>query len=83
MNSQYAWFALFGIILYVIAVDENVAKAVDYVITLTKNNFRKQWWWLTNDPRNPIVKYLMWRRSMKLAKELKAKIDKKLKENNG
>lgn len=83
MNSQYAWFALFGIILYVIAVDENVAKAVDYVITLTKNNFRKQWWWLTNDPRNPIVKYLMWRRSMKLAKELRAKIDKKLKENNG
>ena len=83
MNSQYAWFALFGVILYVIAVDENVAKAVDYVITLTKNNFRKQWWWMTNDPRNPIVKYLMWRRSMKLAKELKAKIDKKLKENNG
>ena len=83
MNSQYAWFALFGVILYVIAVDENVAKAVDYVITLTKNNFRKQWWWLTNDPRNPIVKYLMWRRSMKLAKELRAKIDKKLKENNG
>ena len=83
MNTQYAWFALFGIILYVIAVDENVAKAVDYVITLTKNNFRKQWWWMTNDPRNPIVKYLMWRRSMKLAKELRAKIDKKLKENNG
>ena len=83
MNTQYAWFALFGIILYVIAVDENVAKAVDYVITLTKNNFRKQWWWLTNDPRNPVVKYLMWRRSMKLAKELRAKIDKKLKEKNG
>ena len=83
MNTQYAWFALFGVILYVIAVDENVAKAVDYVITLTKNNFRKQWWWMTNDPRNPIVKYLMWRRSMKLAKELRAKIDKKLKENNG
>ena len=82
MNTQYAWFALFGIILYVIAVDENVAKAVDYVITLTKNNFRKQWWWMTNDPRNPVVKYLMWRRSMKLAKELRAKIDKKLKENN-
>ena len=83
MNTQYAWFALFGVILYVIAVDENVAKAVDYVITLTKNNFRKQWWWMTNDPRNPIVKYLMWRRSMKLAKELRAKIDKKLKEKNG
>ena len=83
MNTQYAWFALFGVILYVIAVDENVAKAVDYVITLTKNNFRKQWWWMTNDPRNPVVKYLMWRRSMKLAKELRAKIDKKLKEKNG
>ena len=70
MNAQYAWFALFGIILYVIAVDENVAKAVDYVITIIKNNFRKQWWWLKNNPRNPIVKYLMWRRSMKLAEKI-------------
>lgn len=83
MTSQYLWFLIFGIILYVIAVDENVAKAVDYVITIIKNNFRKQWWWMTNDPRNPIVKYLMWRRSMKLAKDLRAKIDKKLKEKNG
>lgn len=83
MTSQYLWFLIFGIILYVIAVDENVAKAVDYVITLIKNNFRKQWWWITNNPRNPIVKYLMWRRSMKLAKDLRAKIDKKLKEKNG
>ena len=83
MTSQYLWFLIFGIILYVIAVDENVAKAADYVITLIKNNFRKQWWWITNNPKNPIVKYLMWRRSMKLAKELRAKIDKKLKEKNG
>lgn len=83
MTSQYLWFLIFGIILYVVAVDENVAKAADYVITLIKNNFRKQWWWITNNPRNPIVKYLMWRRSMKLAKDLRAKIDKKLKEKNG
>tara|TARA_B100000073_G_scaffold16594_1_gene13424 strand:- start:1990 stop:2241 length:252 start_codon:yes stop_codon:yes gene_type:complete len=83
MTSQYLWFLIFGIILYVIAVDENVAKAADYVITLIKNNFRKQWWWITNNPKNPIVKYLMWRRSMKLAKDLRAKIDKKLKEKNG
>ena len=82
MSSQYIWFALFGIVFYVVAIDSNVAKAVDYIITLIRNNFRKQWWWLTNNPKNPIVKYLMWRRSMKLAKELRAKIDKKMKEEN-
>ena len=27
-------------------------------------------WWIINNPRNPIVKYLMWRRSMKMAEDI-------------
>jgi hypothetical protein len=40
------------------------------VLKLAKSNYEKQKWWLLNNPRNPVVKYLMWRRYMKLAKEL-------------
>jgi len=37
---------------------------------LAKVQYEKTKWWLKNNPRNPIVKYLMWKRAMKLAKEL-------------
>jgi hypothetical protein len=38
-------------------------------------NYEKQKWWLLNNPRNPIVKYLMWRRAYKLAKELQRELE--------
>ena len=34
-------------------------------------------WWVINNPRNPIVKYLMWKRSMKLAEELMREYEQK------
>ena len=81
MTPQYLWLLIFGIVLFIITTDENVAKAFFYVIELAKTNIRKQWWWLTNNPRNPVVKYMMYRKNLKLAKELRAKIDKYYEEN--
>jgi hypothetical protein len=40
------------------------------VVKLIKFEYEKKKWWFLNNPRNPVVKYLMWRRSYKLAKEL-------------
>jgi hypothetical protein len=57
-------------VAYFIATDESVAAAFYYLTRLIKVYYEKQKWWLLNNPRNPVVKYLMWRRSMKLAKEL-------------
>jgi hypothetical protein len=37
---------------------------------LARVQYEKTKWWILHNPANPIVKYLMWRRSMKLAKEL-------------
>ena len=68
--TYYAWVAIFAIVAYVIISDRNVADAFVYVFDITKNKIIRQIWWLKNNPRNPVVKYLMWRRSMKLAKEL-------------
>lgn len=70
MISYYVWLLIFGIILYAISVDQNVAIAVNHIISITKNSFRSKMWWLKNNPKNPIVKYLIWRRSMKLAKKI-------------
>jgi len=74
-------FALFAVVAYVIVTDANVAAAFVYVFKLVNTNIKRQWWWLTNNPANPVVKYMMYRKNLKLAKELKAKIDKYYEEN--
>ena len=75
MSSRYVWFLIFGVVAYIIAVDPNVARAYDYVLKLASTNIRHWWWWTTNNPANPVVKYMMYRKNLKLAKELRAKID--------
>ena len=70
MMSYYGWFIVFAVVAYFIATDESVAAAFYYLTRLVKSNYEKQKWWLLNNPRNPVVKYLMWRRALKLAKEL-------------
>ena len=68
--TYYAWIAIFAIIAYIIVSDRNVADAFVYIFDITKNRIIRQIWWLKNNPRNPVVKYLMHRRSEKLAREL-------------
>ena len=75
--TYYAWVAIFAIIAYVIVSDKNVADAFVYIFDIVKNKIVRQIWWLKNNPRNPIVKYLMWRRSNQLAKELMDELQSK------
>jgi len=80
MTAQYVLFLVFGVILYVIVIDPNVAKAFDYVSKLVNTNIRMKWWWITHDPGNPVVKYVMYRKNFKLAKELRSKINKHIRD---
>ena len=76
MNSPYiVLFGLFAVVTYFVVTDESVATAFYYVIKLVSTNIRLRWWWLTNNPANPVVKYLMYRRSIRLARELMGKIN--------
>ena len=70
MSPNYILFFLFAVAAYFIITDESVAAAFYFVTRIIKNKYLIFQWWLLNNPRNPIVKYLMWRRSNKLAKEL-------------
>lgn len=78
MESYYIWISLFIICAYFIVTDNSVSQAVYYISKLLKFQYGKTKWWLFNNPRNPIIKYLMWRRAMELAKEL----EKEFKEKN-
>ena len=70
MNSTYIYFVIFFCIGYLIVTDQSVARGFYMLTQLARVEYEKVKWWILYNPRNPIVKYLMWRRSMKLAKEL-------------
>lgn len=70
MNTTYIYFIIFFCIGYLIVTDQSIARAVYMLTQLARVEYEKVKWWILHNPANPIVKYLMWRRSMKLAKEL-------------
>jgi len=75
MTAQYLWLVVFSFALYFIITDESIAAAFYYAIRLAKAHIQRQWWWFTHNPKNPVVKYLIYRRSLKLAQEMMAKIN--------
>ena len=76
MDSHYIILTLFAVVAYFILTDDSVAAAFFYVTRLVKAYIQRQWWWFLHNPRNPVVKYLIYRRSLKLAKKLMAEINK-------
>ena len=67
---------MFAVVAYIIVTDDRAAAAFVYVSKLANTEIRRHWWWLTNNPRNPVVKYMIYRRSLRIAKELMVEINK-------
>jgi hypothetical protein len=70
MSASYIYFIIFFCVGYLIVTDQSVARAFYMLTQLVKVQYEKVKWWTLHNPANPIVKYLIWRRSNKLAKEL-------------
>ena len=70
MTTYYFWFGIFMFVGYLIVTDNSVAYAFALVLKLIKFQYEKQKWWLLNNPRNIIVRWMIDRNSMKMAKEL-------------
>lgn len=66
---------IFAVIAYLVLTDQSVITAFYYIMKLIKIEYQKRKWILLNDPRNPIVKYMLYRRSYKLAKELQRQFE--------
>jgi len=75
--SYFTFFVIFAIIAYLIVTDNSVAQYITLISKISEVWFQKTKWWVLNNPRNPIVKYLMWRRAYKLAKELQKELESK------
>ena len=76
MDSHYIILTLFAVAAYFIVTDDSVAAAFFYVTRLAKAYIQRQWWWFLHNPRNPVVKYIIYRRSLKLAEDMMAQINK-------
>jgi hypothetical protein len=79
MIYYYVWILIFACIGYLILTDESAALLFVIVTHLIKVQYEKTKWIILNDPRNPIVKYFMWKRAYKLAEELQKELEEKSK----
>jgi len=75
MEYYYFWFFLFATVAYFVVTDQSVSKLFDFSIKLLKFEYEKTKWWIFHNPRNPIVKYLIWRNSMEMAKKLQKEFE--------
>ena len=76
MDSHIILLGMFAVAAYIIVTDDRAAAAFLYVSKLAKTEIKRHWWWFTKNPRNPVVKYKIYRRSLRLAKELMVEINK-------
>lgn len=70
MSPYTVWFIIFFCIGYLIVTDQSIARAFYMLTQLARVQYEKIKWWTLHNPANPIIKYLIWRRSNQLAKEL-------------
>jgi hypothetical protein len=70
MTAQYVYFIIFACLGYLIVTDKSVAQAFYLCVKIARQKLQVMKWWIMNDPSTPWVRYMMWRRSLRLAKEL-------------
>ncbi len=77
MSSTYIYLTIFFCIAYLIVTDQSVARAFYMLTQLARVQYEKTKWWILHNPANPIVKYFIWRRSIKMPEELMKEFENK------
>jgi hypothetical protein len=80
MSANYIYLIIFFCVAYLVVTDQSVARAFYMLTQLARVQYEKVKWWVAHNPANPIVRYLMWRRAMKLAEELQRELAEKQKQ---
>jgi hypothetical protein len=66
----YTLFSIFAIILALMVVDPNVGIAISLASKFVSISFQRVFWLIQYHPKNPITNWIMWRRHLKIAKDL-------------
>jgi hypothetical protein len=59
-----------------IVIDPNIGEYIILLFGLLRVRYERTKWWILHNPSNPIVKWLMWRRALRMAKELEKELNK-------
>ena len=66
---------IFGVIVYMMAVDKNVADYLTLVFKMTKLNIERAFWMIRLHPKNPITNLMKHWEYEKIAKELEKELN--------
>lgn len=80
MTVYTIWFSLFAIICFLIFTDQSLEKGLYLFVQYILIKYEKIKWIILHHPANPLVKWLIWQRSIKQAKEIEKLINNKNKE---
>jgi hypothetical protein len=76
MNPLYIYFIIFFCIGYLIVSDASVARLFVLLTSLVRIKYEQIKWYILHSPTNPLVKFMIHRRSLRLAKELEKEFKK-------
>ena len=76
MNPFYVWFIIFVCIGYLVVTDASVARLFVLLTGLVRIKYEQIKWFLLHNPANPLVKFMIQRRSLRLAKQLAKELNK-------
>lgn len=82
LTYQSTILILFGIIVYMMIVDENVSDGINLVFKLMSIKIERLYWMARFHPRNPITNFIMQRKYEKLARELHEELTSKKKSDS-
>ncbi len=71
---QATLLIIFGVVGYMMIVDENVATYITLVFKMTILNIERFFWMVKFHPKNPITNFIKEREYMKIAKELEKEL---------
>lgn len=75
METYYFWLVFCVIIASIVLIDANVADAIVLTFRWLNIKWMRLKWWVVDNPEQPWANYLIWRRAMKIAKELQNEIE--------
>ena len=77
----YSLILIFLVTASIMIYDENVVSYIDMLFKSINQKIFLLKWWLFNNPKNPIVSYFLWRKNVKLARELQKKLFEQVNNN--
>lgn len=80
MDYNYLLLIIFIIIAYMIIIDPNVGRYIVILYNILLVNLQRYWWMIKLHPKNPIQKYLIWRRSWIIAEKMMKELEEKSKQ---